>query len=781
MMIFRLLMLVSLLNGLTANAQFTITGHIKDSSGSNVLYAGINLVNDSNRIVQASVSDSVGAFRFLNVASGRYILTGTYVGAKIISQEIVVQGDRVIALTVAGTTRVLREVVVNSTRPLLERKIDRMVFNIENSLAAKGTDLATAIALTPMLKVSENGISIIGKSGVSVMINERMLHLSGPDLINYLKSLRAEDVVKIEVITTPPARYEAQGNSGMINIVLKKNLSLGWSGSVSTSYSQNKYAGYGNNLNINFQSAKLSASVKLRYFNRKGFIEEQNDIVGSGNSILMQFPRYTHSFGVGGNASLEYKAGKNSTIGFVYDEGGTNYKVHIDNLNAYQTNNKTDSVLQTISNNSNPISTRTITLYYDQKLGGSGKKLTTDLNYFSNQPITNIDFQTSSDHSANMTTVKTYSGIRYRIWSAQSDLTLPYKWATVETGAKFTNFNNNSDIRYYNYLASEYKVDPAKSNLFDYNEKNIAGYLSMQKDFTSKWAGKAGLRYEYAIVDGYSPTTNTRSRSDYGKLFPTAYLTYKPTATNTFSLTYSKRINRPNFRAINPFRYYTNPYSYSTGNPLLQPSISHNIEFSWLHKSIFSVTVYAQRLLNGYGYITQVNGPFVIVDAKNYLTQNSIGLTSTLSLKPFNWWETNSYLSYSMTRSGSSVADIITESGSSFNYGTNHTFRVTKKLSTFINFSHSFPTTQGYSRRSAQFEMTTGGRVSTLDNKLQLTASFRLGSIDETKLFYKNYTQIVRADYNYRTLTLSATYLFGRSKVKGNTKKVDFKETQRAN
>jgi hypothetical protein len=781
MMILRLLTFVFLLNGLTAGAQFTITGHLKDSSGVNVLYAGINLVDSSNSIVKNSVSDSMGSFKFLNVAAGHYLLTGTYVGAKIVSKNIIVQGDMVIILTANRTPAVLQEVVVNSSKPLLERKIDRMVFNIENSIAAKGTDLGTAIGLTPMLKVSENGISIIGKSGVSVMINERMLHLSGSDLINYLKSLRADDVAKIEVITTPPARYEAQGNSGMINIVLKKNLSLGWSGSASTSYSQNKYAGSTDNLNINYQSAKLSASVKLRYFNRKGFIEEQNDIVGSGNSILTQSPRYTHSYGIGGNASLEYKAGKNSAIGFVYDEGSTNYKVHIDNVNAYQTNNKTDSVLQTASNNSNPISTRTITLYYDQKLGGSGKKLTTDLNYFSNQPTTNIDFQTSSDHSANIATVKTYSGIRYRIWSAQSDLTLPYKWATVETGAKFTNFNNNSDVRYYNYLASEYKVDPAKSNLFDYSEKNIAGYISMQKDFTNKWAGKAGLRYEYAIVDGYSPTTNTRSQSDYGKFFPTVYLTYKPTVINTFSLTYSKRINRPNFRAVNPFRYYTNPYSYSTGNPLLQPSVSHNIEFSWLHKSVFSVTVYAQRLLDGYGYITQVNGPFVIVDAKNYLTQNSVGLTSTLSLKLFNWWETSSYISYSMSRSNSSVADIITENGSSFNYGTNHTFRVTKKLATFINFSHSFPTTQGYSHRSAQFDMTTGGRVSVLDNKLQLTASFRLGSIDETKLFYKDYTQIVRADYNYRTLALSATYLFGRSKVKGNTKKVDFKERQRAN
>ena len=126
-------------------------------------------------------------------------------------------------IVIIQSKTVLKEVKVSANKPLLERKIDRLVFNVENSIAAKGTDLSEAIALTPMLKVDDNGISIVGKRGVSVMINDRILNISGADLVNYLKSLRSDDVAKIEVITTPPSKYEAQGNSGLINIVLKKN------------------------------------------------------------------------------------------------------------------------------------------------------------------------------------------------------------------------------------------------------------------------------------------------------------------------------------------------------------------------------------------------------------------------------------------------------------------------------------------------------------------------------------------------------------------------------
>ncbi|WP_309332403.1 outer membrane beta-barrel family protein [Mucilaginibacter sp.] len=630
------------------------------------------------------------------------------------------------------------------------------------------------------MRVSPDGVSIIGKSTVAVMINERIVNLGGADLVNYLKSLRADDVSKIEVITTPPAKYDAQGNSGLINIVLKKNPALGWSGSLSSSYAQNTYPSFTENGTLNYQSAKLSGSLKLRYYHREGVIGEETDVIGT-NSILSHDPRNTLAKGIGGNLSLDYKVSKTAAIGLIYDRSKTNYDVHLNNTTTYQTDNHIDSVLTTRSLNCNPVTNQTLNLYYDQKLDNSGRKMTTGINYFSNDPTTNIDFQTASDHSPTPETVRTYSGIQYKIWSAQSDLTLPFSWAMVETGAKLTNFDNNADVRYYNYIEQRYLSDTAKSNLFNYNEKDIAAYLSLQKNFSKKWAAKAGLRYEYAIIDGYSPTTNTENRSDYGKLFPSAYITYKPDAKNTFSFNYSERISRPSFRAINPFRAYINPYTYYTGNPLLQPSFNHNLELSYLYNGIFSLSVYGQRLVNGYGYLVEVNGPYKITDAANYLTQNSAGVVATLSLKLFPWWENSSYASFSVSNSGSSLPQVITENGSAFNYSTSNTFTVSKKVSLFLNYSQSLPARQSNSYRANQFSLLSGLRISFYDNRLQFNASVFRGSVDKGIIYFKGYNLYNTADYDYKTLNLGFTYLFGRPKVKGNAKKIDFKETQRAN
>ncbi|HSC37271.1 MAG TPA: outer membrane beta-barrel family protein, partial [Chitinophagaceae bacterium] len=557
---------------------------------------------------------------------------------------------------------VLKEVTVTANKPLVERKIDRLVFNVENSIAAKGMDLMQALALTPMLRVDDNSISIVGKSGVSVMINGRILNLGGADLANYLRSLRSDDIAKIEVITTPPARYEAQGNSGMINIVLKKNPAIGWSGNASSTYAQATYPGYANNLNLNYQSHKLSSSLKLRQYNRATHPTEKISIIGT-NSLLSSDSRKDKSYGLGANLGTDYKVSDKATIGFIYDIGKSHYDIDNNSSSIYQTHNSTDSVLITLSEQRNPTFTQMLNTYYDQKLGKPGQILSSGFNYFSTTPETNIGFQTKSDQASVAFFVRNNGRASYRIWSAQSDLTLPWRGAIIETGLKFTNFDNNSDVRYYNLVQGDYKIDSSKSNLFDYNEKNLAGYISTQKDFNKKWSGKAGLRYEYAITDGYSPTNGERNKSQYGKLFPSAYITYKYNAANTISLSYSRRINRPNFRALNPFRWYINPYSYYTGNPLLQPSYNNNIELAYLYKSVFSVTLYGQQLTNGYGGIVEMINANKVVSNKNYLTKYNTGIEATLGLKIFPWWENRDFMSLNFSDARSSIPEVIPQQG----------------------------------------------------------------------------------------------------------------------
>lgn len=674
----------------------------------------------------------------------------------------------------------LTKVIVNASKPMVERKIDRLVFNLANSIATQGTDLTEALKLTPMLKVTENNISIIGKGRVAVMINERIVHLNGASLMSYLKSLRSDDIERIEVITTPPAKYEAQGNGGLINIVLKQNPNLGWSGNVSAAYLQRTYYAYNINANLNYQSRKISSSLKLRDYDGMAIIKEQNDILGS-NSILNRVIRKDDASSIGVNLSLNYKVSKNADIGFVYDKGRSSTDTRFDLDATYQTNGLTDSILNTISQNTYRANTQTLNIYYDQKLDSTGKKLSTGVNIFRNTPETNNEFFTISDHSADEQQIKTYSHVKFRVWSAQSDITLPYKFATVEAGAKFNDFNNDADVRYYNFLQQHYVIDNSKSNLFTYIEKNIAGYVSAQKQINKKWTTKAGLRYEHINTEGYSPGNPERNRTSYGKLFPTAYISYKQSPQNTFSLNYSRRIDRPYLRMVNPFRFYSNPYSYFTGNPLLQPSFSHNLELSFLYKGILSFTLYGTRINNGFGDITLVEDGYIITTTANYLTQYSGGIIVTFNKKLLPWWENSSYASFNVSDSRSSIPTMAVRHGSGFNYSVNNTFKLSKAVSAFLNYSQSLPSTQGNMYTYSQYSLTSGLRATVLSSKLQLGLSLFKGSLVRYRGFYKDFERYINTNYDYRTLTLSANYSFGKKKVRGNTKNINFGEKQRAN
>lgn len=782
------LCLIFTLIALSVHAQtFKVNGKIIEGNKQKKLdYASVVLVQLPDSVTLSNqYSNEQGLFEFKNIKPGKYLVLAYYLGyekAKSASFEILDADFTVPTLTLTSSASTLKEITIKGSRPLIERKIDRMVFNLENSIAAKGTDLTQALALTPMVRVEESGISLIGKGGVAVMINERMVQLHGSDLIGYLKSLRSDDIERIEVITTPPAKYEAQGNSGLINIVLKSNPNLGWSGNFSPSFIQNTYSSYANNFNLNYQSQKLSSSVRVRQYNSKSHIDEQTDNIGV-NSILSSDPRKTISKGIGANLSLDYKAGKMGNLGLIYDVGKTSSDMNIDNVTVYQTKGLTDSVLRTVSHNENPNLNQTLSLYYDQKLDSLGKKLSTGFNFFATQPEITNNFQTSSDQTGQTYRVRNFNGTKNNVWSAQADLVLPYKWASIETGLKFTNFDQDAEMAYSNFVQGAFRLDPLKSNLFEYKEKNMAGYISLQKELNKKWEAKAGLRYEYTLVDGYSPTINSQTKSEYGKLFPTVYLSYKPNTKNTFSINYSKRINRPSLRAINPAKFYSNPYTYSAGNPFLKPSYNHNIELSYLHGNL-SFTAYGQKLVNGYGYIIEVKDAFKIINAYNYLSQYSTGLMLSLNQKFFPWWENNSYASYSYSSSKSALPQVLTQNGSAFSYSTNNTFKTSKQTSAFVNFRQSLSSRQGNAYNEGRYVLSAGARITFAENKFQINASINdilKGDLQKNRLYYTNGVQYGSTYYDTRLLNLNITYTFGKSKVKGNQKQVNFKETQRAN
>ena len=423
---------------------------------------------------------------------------------------------------------------------------------------------------------------------------------------------------------------------------------------------------------------------------------------------------------------------------------------------------------------SRPLFAQTLSIYHDLKIDSAGKKLSSSVNFFTNRPEVGNNFVSES--------ANTYAAVRnnnlskYNIWSIQSDLTLPYTWVKIETGAKFATYNNNANVAYYNNLL----LDQTRSNDFYYTEKNLAAYYSMASDLSKKWTAKAGLRYEYTLMDGYSSTLNQRNKRNYGALFPTAYIVYKADENDVFSLNYSRRINRPGLSSLNPFAYYTNIYTYSTGNPLLLPSYSNNFELNYLYKSMFSFTVFTQHTSDVNSLLTTIEGPLVVSSRGNFLTRDNVGAYVSFNRAFFNWWENSSSASFFYSSSKSKIEAIPIQNGTSASFSVNNNFKATKLLNFYLNYSQSLPSTSGNTYTYSQRDFRVGARLKLLNNNLIINPSYFLGTVNKYDARFSEFVQTERTDYHYKTFGLGLTYLFGRSKVSGNNKNISFDEKRRA-
>ncbi|KFF20579.1 outer membrane beta-barrel family protein [Chryseobacterium sp. JM1] len=702
----------------------------------------------------------------------KYILISTLLSAALSAQ---VQKDSI---------KHVEQINLLVKKKLLERKADRLIFNVEASITSQGMDATETLANVPMLKVDENmgSISITGKSSVNVMINGRMLNLSGNALLNYLKSIRSENISKIEVITTPPSKYEAQGNSGLINIILKKNPNLGFSGNINSNLIQRSYSGFSSNGSLNYQTEKFSSSLKLTYYDSAKRTDENYNIIGASqnysNSIRKDMWKELTP-----TLNLSYKISKNAEIGMEYIYAHQKSGMDIVNTTKNIDAGLNEENLLTNTFHREKLPTHTLSAYYDLKLDSLGKKLSIAGNFYKNNSDTEVNFSTLtlSDHSAQ--DVKTTSLISPQIFSAQADLELPFSFGTIETGVKFNQFKNSSDIQYFNLNGGQYVPDLSRANLFTYQEENYAAYFSYAKTFGEHWETKAGLRYEHTNAESYTPSSNSENKYNYGQWFPSAYVSYKEDK-NVFSFSYSRRINRPSMGNLNPFRWYSNPYSYSSGNPLLTPAYINNWELGYTFNNKFSTSVYYLRMKNAFGQISAIDDISQISTYLNYYNNNFWGLNASYTDTFFKFWESSISMNASLQNSSVFNVDAETQKGSSFSYSINNTFTLNKNktLVFFLNYSHSLAYKNVNSYFQAFPELTSGLKVSLMEKKLQINATVTniFAQRYRGELYFSDNTQYMNNYWDGRSFRLSVNYTFGSNKKKLSKKNINFEEKERA-
>jgi len=374
------------------------------------------------------------------------------------------------------------------------------------------------------------------------------------------------------------------------------------------------------------------------------------------------------------------------------------------------------------------------------------------------------------------------------LYTLKADADLPYHFFRLSFGSKFSFIRNKSDVSFYKQLMEEYVPVQDQTNVFDYTENTQALYINANKT-VKKLTLQIGLRAEYTQIRGIASDEDQTDRSLYLQLFPTAFLSYRLNELNTFALSYGRRINRPMYKKLNPFRWYSNQYAYTEGNPFLKPSYSNNLELSHTYAAVLTSSVSFGYTNNGYGDVnfTDRQSNIQVIRPVNFITGYNYQFSNSLSLNPAAWLQSNSQLNLFYNLSNSSLAETnasLKGVGAYFSTNNQFYFNQDKTLSGEAGFWYQSGGIDGLQKFERQYNLDIGLRKLLLNKRLQLTA----GLTDVLKSNQYRYTSLVNNIeqryanyYDSRKLRVSIRYNFGNDRAKATARKPGNDEEIRRN
>lgn len=761
-------------------SQIKISGEIKDDKNNPIEFVEIQLQNNDSIIFKSELTNSKGEF-LIETEKGEYILLVKQLDVIYKKQVININQDTYIGIIKIPKTQVqLQEVEVTSKKKLIERKVDRLIFNIENSISASGGDAVDALKVTPNIRVQNDNIKMIGKNNMIIMVDDKVIQLSGNELTNFLKTIPSDNIKSIEVITTPPAKYDAEGNSGLINIKLKRGKNNSWNASINTAYRQSIYPTGNLGSNFNYQKGKVSIFSSTNIAKGKSSPIETSNIYYPNQLWKNKSVRKDYTNLIGGRFGIDYQINKNLAVGIQYLGGSQKPNIKENNLTTiYNTNDYINSFIKTNANNNRINNSNSLNFHSIYNIDTIGTKIFTDFDYFKFNKSENRIFESNtldpdyitvpdSYFSANNGTKTNFSNI-----SGKIDIEMPLKWASLTYGYKISFSKNISDVSFYNLTTGNSIYDPSQSNKFEYTENINAFYFSGSKKIGDKLETQIGLRMETTNTKGISVTLNQENTNNYIKFFPTIYFIYNYNDNNSLSLNYSKRINRPSFNSLNPFRWYDNPFSYAEGNPFLQPSISHNIELSLIHNQNLENNIYYSKTENGYSQLTTLDELTYIQATKyvNFFNTEVLGISQSYTFNEIKWWESVNSLDLSYNKSTSKVS-ITNQNREGFNsyFSTNNTFYLNRKKNMIfnVNFWISPSGVDGLDKISASNQLDLAIKFFFMNKNLQL-AIIGNDVFSSNRFTYTSFSNDIKQEYkNYydvRSFRISLSYKFGSSKI----------------
>lgn len=703
-----------------------IRGKVIDGDGAGLAFANVLLqtANDST-LVKGAITNEEGDFRFTDIPSGNYLVTASMVGFSTLSTSVFSyqeNTDHTLPPLSLSEGVVLDEVVVQTAKPIFVQKIDRMVINVENSIVSAGSSALEVLERSPGVIVDRqnSAISLAGKNGVVIMIDGKISYMPQESVVQLLEGMSSDNIESIELITTPPANFDAEGNAGFINIVLKKRTDLGLNGTYSIS------AGIGNGEttsdNISFNYRK----IKINLFGNYSFLlDTQGQIFDfsrvftddQGNTIdLRTFsdrkPRQrNHNIRLG----VDYQATDKTVLGILVGAYDNKWTMDAVNDSRETENGVPFSFVQLLNTERNQWQhfNSNINLKHNFK---EDEFISVDLDYLHYYDENPTDYTNSFFDGNNaflreeLTLSDKTTPINIMVGKADYSKQINEN-VKLETGIKavFSDFEN--DVSVATFDGQNFVEDPTLTNMSVLNEQILAAYTSMDYKIGDKTNLKMGLRYEHTDSELDTETQGRVVDRNFGNFFPSAFVSHAVNDSLSFNASYSRRITRPTFNMLAPFVIFVDPTTFLSGNSSLQPSLSNSVKLDAIYKSIslsFQYSVEDQSIAQFQERFDNATGRLFFEAANNDETR-LFTITLGLPITFTNWWKMQNNFIYVNTGVSALLQEEPFEfSQNTFRANSSSSFTITKTFSSEVNINYFGASLFGIRRFDPVFGMNIG-------------------------------------------------------------------------
>ena len=763
---------------------YRLSGCVQDENRQPVEVANVLLKQaKDSAYITGMLTDTQGCFSF-DQPLGEYLLHITLIGSEDLYVPVVLRGNKNVGeLTLKSSSALLDEVTVTAARPVIKRLVDRVVFDAHNTIASAGGSALDLLREVPGLQVGQNSIGIIGKGGIKVYINDRETKLSGDELIDYLRSYDASQILKVEVITTPPSKYDAAGNAGIINIRLKSRPKDYVGGTASASYSAGEKDNYGyGGVSLNLSKGRVSSFLNGGTTQGNYETREKNYRYFPQNTwnSRADYTNYMNSFYLQGGVDVSLERDWSAGMQAIYNHSAPKPGNALSWTEVYDASTAVlDSLLYSNSDKDTGSDRLNLNFHTDKVWDDKGKKMTWDVDYLRDNRDENMGFLSKTllpDGTEIPGTNFDYNYLQHRkvdVVSSALDFILPFEKYKITAGAKVSFTNTRNGI---NYDTSDPTL--VQDDYFRYKEQIYALYADYSREYSERFSMQLGLRMEHTRTTGISEAKDTEDKHDYTRLFPTVYLLYSPTDGNALNFSFSNRISRPSQNMVNPFPFYQNKYTYACGREDLKPSYTYNAELGYTLKNNFNVSAY-------YSYSDDVFFQVVDLDAEtnvtsflweNFMQTHAFGLNNSYTFRT-KWLQAYAQHGVSYRRTTSSAATTSPEEkGWAYDASLRNTFFFNEKKTLLATLSGSYSSRQyqGIYLMSPTYSVSAGMLYRLLDNKLNLSLNVNNLFVSHSKLETMSNGLKIIADnqFSFTSFRIGVSYTFGgdiRSKGQRNS------------